>query len=458
MFSLVHLIGKADKSTSCIFTLRHYCGRDYSKGLQNPDGQWSGAYTRKSDNRKSCCPTYAIRCDAENYRFTKAQKKSHRDPLFDPKDLASSMHKASFETSGDPGFFSEGREASIDTGRTNSARRRRWQALQHRMAKRAKDLGVPYEVVLGEYRLRRQRRLDRNKPKELEEYLDSLHGEANPAHTIDIRMHSCRNRSREFEASLDEEFRLYSDYQVVIHNDPPEKWTRDSFIAYLVDTPLVSANDAEAEANGAPQFGSYHQQYWLDGEKLIAVGVIDIVPEGLSSVYFFYDPAYAFLRLGTYSTLQEIAFIRHLHRTYGSVVPTYADFAYYYMGFYVHSCGKMAYKNNYSPSYLACPETYAWTPLEKCQRLLDRSKYARFADANVEKAPSVDVDEVVILLPLSISLTWILPKSQFTVEGNTIVTTVAAARLVLSEHKFTLVRDWANLVRSTSTMRIDFAH
>ncbi|KAL5103285.1 Arginyl-tRNA--protein transferase 1 [Taenia crassiceps] len=118
----------------------------------------------------------------------------------------------------------------------------------------------------------------------------------------------------------------------------------------------------------------------------------------------------------------------------------------------------MAYKNNYSPSYLACPETYAWTPLEKCQRLLDRSKYARFADANVEKAPSVDVEEVVILLPLSISLTWILPKSQFTVEGNTIVTTVAAARLVLSEHKFTLVRDWANLVRSTSTMRIDFAH
>ncbi|KAL5106807.1 hypothetical protein TcWFU_004805 [Taenia crassiceps] len=215
MFSLVHLIGKADKSTSCIFTLRHYCGRDYSKGLQNPDGQWSGAYTRKSDNRKSCCPTYAIRCDAENYRFTKAQKKvlralhhylkmgkkseiaekfpvakeSHRDPLFDPKDLASSMHKASFETSGDPGFFSEGREASIDTGRTNSARRRRWQALQHRMAKRAKDLGVPYEVVLGEYRLRRQRRLDRNKPKELEEYLDSLHGEANPAHTIDARCH-----------------------------------------------------------------------------------------------------------------------------------------------------------------------------------------------------------------------------------------------------------------------------
>ncbi|KAL5106835.1 hypothetical protein TcWFU_005190 [Taenia crassiceps] len=116
-------------------------------------------------------------------------KESHRDPLFDPKDLASSMHKASFETSGDPGFFSEGREASIDTGRTNSARRRRWQALQHRMAKRAKDLGVPYEVVLGEYRLRRQRRLDRNKPKELEEYLDSLHGEANPAHTIDARCH-----------------------------------------------------------------------------------------------------------------------------------------------------------------------------------------------------------------------------------------------------------------------------
>jgi arginyl-tRNA---protein transferase len=36
-------------------------------------------------------------------------------------------------------------------------------------------------------------------------------------------------------------------------------------------------------------YGSYHQMYRLDGE-LIALGVIDILPNCVSSVYFMYDP------------------------------------------------------------------------------------------------------------------------------------------------------------------------
>ncbi|KAL5112811.1 hypothetical protein TcWFU_009730 [Taenia crassiceps] len=36
----------------------------------------------------------------------------------------------------------------------------------------------------------------------------------------------------------------------------------------------MCVHDPEAEVCGAPQFGAYHQQYWLDGEKLIAVGVV----------------------------------------------------------------------------------------------------------------------------------------------------------------------------------------
>lgn len=51
-------------------------------------------------------------------------------------------------------------------------------------------------------------------------------------------------------------------------------------------------------------YGSFHQQYWLDGNKLIAVAVIDILPYAVSSVYFFYDPDYSFLSLGTYSSLR----------------------------------------------------------------------------------------------------------------------------------------------------------
>ena len=42
--------------------------------------------------------------------------------------------------------------------------------------------------------------------------------------------------------------------------------------------------------------------YYVNG-KLIGVGVIDIVPSGLSSVYFFYDPEYKNYRLGVISSL-----------------------------------------------------------------------------------------------------------------------------------------------------------
>lgn len=45
--------------------------------------------------------------------------------------------------------------------------------------------------------------------------------------------------------------------------------------------------------------------YRIDG-KLIAVGVLDVLPESISSVYFFYDPEYEFLNLGTYSALRFV--------------------------------------------------------------------------------------------------------------------------------------------------------
>jgi arginyl-tRNA--protein-N-Asp/Glu arginylyltransferase len=36
------------------------------------------------------------------------------------------------------------------------------------------------------------------------------------------------------------------------------------------------------------------------------VGVVDFVDEGLSSVYFFYDPGFKEFRLGVFSSLIEI--------------------------------------------------------------------------------------------------------------------------------------------------------
>lgn len=72
----------------------------------------------------------------------------------------------------------------------------------------------------------------------------------------------------------------------------------------LLDTPFLITLQNEKPADGPEMgYGSFHQQYWLD-DKLIAVGVIDILPGSVSSVYFFYDPEYSFLSLGTYGSLR----------------------------------------------------------------------------------------------------------------------------------------------------------
>ncbi|XP_066456960.1 arginyl-tRNA--protein transferase 1 isoform X4 [Eleutherodactylus coqui] len=142
---------------------------------------------------------------------------------------------------------------------------------------------------------------------------------------------------------------------------------RLEFTRFLCDSPLEPETLPDGLSCG---YGSFHQQYWLDG-KIIAVGVIDLLPSCVSSVYLYYDPDYSFLSLGVYSALREITFTRELQKKA-------ADLCYYYMGFYIHTCPKMRYKGQYKPSQLLCPESYSWVPIEKCLPLLESSKYSRF--------------------------------------------------------------------------------
>ena len=48
--------------------------------------------------------------------------------------------------------------------------------------------------------------------------------------------------------------------------------------------------------------GCYHMKYYFKG-KLIGVGVVDMMDDGLSSVYYFYDPKYKEYRLGVFSSI-----------------------------------------------------------------------------------------------------------------------------------------------------------
>lgn len=125
-------------------------------------------------------------------------------------------------------------------------------------------------------------------------------------------------------------------------------------------------------------FGSFHYQYFLDGE-LIAVGVIDILPDCVSSVYFYYNPDYSFLSLGTYASLREIALVRELSKKC-------PELTNYYLGFYIPTCPKMRYKANVKPSYLLCPEVYTWHLLdENLSKEMDAVRYRRINNSETDK-------------------------------------------------------------------------
>ena len=62
--------------------------------------------------------------------------------------------------------------------------------------------------------------------------------------------------------------------------------------------------------------------------------MIDLIPDGLSSVYLYYDPDEHHLALGKYTALKEIEFCQQ------------HGLKYYYMGYYIHSCPKMRYKGD----------------------------------------------------------------------------------------------------------------
>ncbi|XP_020834890.1 arginyl-tRNA--protein transferase 1 isoform X4 [Phascolarctos cinereus] len=248
-----------------------------------------------------------------------------------------------------------------------------------------------------------------NQPKSIEDFIfDTLPEDA--AHQLEVRVVRSSPPSSQFKATFQESYQVYKRYQMVIHKDPPDKPTvsqvrlvpvsfedpefkssfrqslslyakyqmaihKDTaaecgeaeFTRFLCSSPLEAENPPEGPDCG---YGSFHQQYWLDG-KIIAVGVIDVLPYCVSSVYLYYDPDYSFLSLGVYSALREIAFTRQLHEKTSQL-------SYYYMGFYIHSCPKMRYKGQYRPSDLLCPETYVWVPIEQCLPALESSKYCRF--------------------------------------------------------------------------------
>jgi arginyl-tRNA--protein-N-Asp/Glu arginylyltransferase len=86
-------------------------------------------------------------------------------------------------------------------------------------------------------------------------------------------------------------------------------------------------------------------------QRLIAVALTDVMPDGLSMVYSFYDPDLAHRSLGTYLILDHIAQVRS------------AALNYVYLGYWVKESPKMAYKALYRPLEVQ-RGTLGWCPLD----------------------------------------------------------------------------------------------
>lgn len=85
-----------------------------------------------------------------------------------------------------------------------------------------------------------------------------------------------------------------------------------------------------------------HEDYgyevlYYDGDKLIGVDLIDILEEGISSIYFYYDPEYLEYSLGKLSLLLQIKYAKERNKKW------------IYLGYYVEESPSLSYKSEYKP-------------------------------------------------------------------------------------------------------------
>jgi hypothetical protein len=160
----------------------------------------------------------------------------------------------------------------------------------------------------------------------------------------------------------EEKFAVYSNYQQVVHKDPPEDRTRRGFTRFLCSSPLRRGEQVGSDGRVRP-LGSYHQCYRLDG-RLVAIGVLDLLPDCVSSVYFLYDESIHTYYPGKLGALHEISLAYE------------KGYRWWYPGFYIHSCPKMSYKIDYAPQYVLDPVSLNWDPLDKeMLALLDQNPF-----------------------------------------------------------------------------------
>lgn len=179
----------------------------------------------------------------------------------------------------------------------------------------------------------------------------NLKPDLEPEHRFEVTL--------EPDTFTEEKFELFDNYQRHVHHEGDEDITRSGFKRFLCSSPLHRHVTQVGQ-----KLGSYHQCYRLDG-RLIAMGVLDLLPHAVSGVYFLYHSDFEKSSFGKLSALREAALAME------------DGHEYYYMGYYIHRCKKMRYKGDYKPQFVLDYHTLKWDVLDdEMMRLMDKRKYA----------------------------------------------------------------------------------
>jgi arginine-tRNA-protein transferase len=328
----------------------------------------------------TCCPPYTIRLDACAFAPTKSQRKVEKR----------------WRQYLDGELDDDGKRVAVDDGDEDDSKR----------ADEPSASSASFESTANPSGDREKTHLEKTRD-----------ADATPkTKRLTKRVFEIREAPSAFD---EEEYRLWRRYQASVHGDDEGSLGKSSYRRFLVDTPLrlrqapvrepeddeeqggwvewagyaatkqkhkendAGENDAAPRTVRAPSngFGSFHHQYRVDG-RLVAVGVVDVLPKCLSSKYFFWEPSFAWASLGKLGALREIEWVKNASKTCASL-------RYYYLGYYIHECPKMRYKAEYRPSELKCAVTGKWTTLDDPD-VLRRLEGGSFAPLRAPEAAGDD--------------------------------------------------------------------
>ena len=168
----------------------------------------------------------------------------------------------------------------------------------------------------------------------------------------------------------EERYLLYQKYQLAVHKETTTVQSYNNFIGispiinkYINLPPDLNTKTRHPELY-PKHYGMHNLIHRIDG-KIIAVTVIDILPNYFESLYCYYDPDFSFLDLGVVTAIREIEYAKSVQELINK------NLTYYTMGEMSLSVKKLQYKSNYSPMEIMDPYTGIYVPLtEDIKKLL----------------------------------------------------------------------------------------